>query len=118
MVLNRLPDADKNNETVKTNVSQAVVNVLKRLRRVDGEEKEKAKKKITVDPGKSISLEDFQATFNDVPVASSSLSETVIVSSELSYTPIHKRQRNEDSFYAGPVKIYPLRQKKPIGCSL
>ena len=39
IVLNRLPDADKNIETVKTNVSQAVVNVLKRLLRVDGEEK-------------------------------------------------------------------------------
>ena len=63
IVLNRVPDADKNIETVNTNVSQAVVNVLKRLRRVDGEEKEKSKrKKITVDPGKSISLEDFQAT--------------------------------------------------------
>ena len=76
------------------------------------EKKAKAKKKITVDSGKSISLEDFQATFKDVPIASSSLSETVIVSSELSYTPIHKRQRNEDSFYADPVKTYPLRQKK------
>ena len=84
--------ADKNIETVKTNVSQAVVNVLKRFRRVDGEEKEKPKrkKKATVDPGKSIYLEDFQATFKDVPIASSSLSETVIVSSELSYIPIHK----------------------------
>ena len=71
--------------------------------------------KITVDPGNSISLEDFQATFIDVPIASSSLSESVIVSSELSYTPIHKRQRNEDSFYAGPVKTYPLRQKKQLG---
>ena len=62
IVLNRLPDADKNIETVKTNVSQAVVNVLKRLRRVDGEEKEKPKrkKKITVDPGKSFSLEIFR----------------------------------------------------------
>ena len=120
IVLNRLPDSDKNIEIVKTNVSQAVVNVLKRLRRVDGEEKEKRKrkKKITVDPGNSISLEDFQATFKDGPIASSSLSETVIVSSELSYTPIHKTQRNEDSFYAGPVKTYQLRQKKPIGCSL
>ena len=45
IVLNRLQDADKNIETVKTNVSQAVVNVLKRLRRVDGEEKEKPKRK-------------------------------------------------------------------------
>ena len=45
IVLNRLPDADKNIETVKTNVSQAVVNVLKRLRRVDGEKKEKPKRK-------------------------------------------------------------------------
>ena len=42
-VINRLPDADKNIETVKTNVSQAVVNVLKRLRRVDEEEKGKPK---------------------------------------------------------------------------
>ena len=108
IVLSRLPDADKNIETVKANVSQAVVNVFKRLRHVDGEEleKPKRKKKITVDPGKSISLEDFQETFKDVPIASSSLSE--IVSSELSYTPIHKRQRNEDSFHAGPVKTYPL----------
>ena len=58
IVLNRLPDADKNIKTVKTNVSQAVVNVLKRLRRVDDEEKEKPKrkKKITVDPGKSFSF--------------------------------------------------------------
>ena len=45
IVLNRFPDADKNIETVKTNVSQAVVNVLKRLRRVDGEDKEKQKRK-------------------------------------------------------------------------
>ena len=45
IVLNRLPDADKNIETVKTIVSQALVNVLKRLRRVDGEEKEKPKRK-------------------------------------------------------------------------
>ena len=45
IVLNCLPDADKNIETVKTNVSQAVVNVLKRLRHVDGEEKEKPKRK-------------------------------------------------------------------------
>ena len=45
IVLNRLPDADKNIETVKTNVSRAVLNVLKRLRRVDGEEKEKPKRK-------------------------------------------------------------------------
>ena len=77
-------DADKNIETIKTN---AVVNVLKRLRRVDGEEKEKLKrkKKNTVDPGKSISLEDFQVTFKDVPIASPSLSETVIVSTELSH---------------------------------
>ena len=45
IVLNRLSDADKNVETVKTNVSQAVVNVLKRLRHVDGEEKEKPKRK-------------------------------------------------------------------------
>ena len=69
VVLNRLPDADKSIETVKSKVSQAVVNVLKRLRRVDGEEKEKPKRKkiITVDPGKSISLEDFQATFKNVP---------------------------------------------------
>ena len=34
---------------------------------------------MTFDPGKSISLEDFQATFKDIPIASSSLSETVIV---------------------------------------
>ena len=62
IVLNRLPDSDKNIKTVKTNVSQAVVNVLKRLRRVDDEEKEKPKrkKKITVDPGKSFSLEIFR----------------------------------------------------------
>ena len=66
IVLNRLPDADKSIETVKTNVSQAVVNVHKRLRRVDGEGKEsQSEKKVTVDPGKSISLEDFQATFKD-----------------------------------------------------
>ena len=45
IVLNRLPDADKNIKTVKTNVSQAVGNVLKRLRRIDGEEKEKSKRK-------------------------------------------------------------------------
>ena len=45
IVLNRLPDADKNNETVKANISQAVVNVIKRLRCVDGEEKEKPKRK-------------------------------------------------------------------------
>ena len=54
--------------------------------------KSQSEKKITDDPGKNISLKDFQATFNfikDVPIASSSLSETVIVSSELSYTPIH-----------------------------
>ena len=80
--------------------------------------KSKSEKKNTVDPGKTISLKDFQATFKDVLITSSSLSETVIVSSELSSTPIHKRQRNKDSFYAGPVKTYPLRQKKPIGCSL
>ena len=43
IVINRLPDADKNIGTVKTNVSQAVVNVLKRLRRVDDEEKGKPK---------------------------------------------------------------------------
>ena len=81
-----MPDADKNIKTVKANAIQAVANVLKRLCRVDGEEKEKPKrkKKITVDPGKSISLEDFQATFKDVPIAPSSLSETVILSSELS----------------------------------
>ena len=42
IVLNRLPDADKNIKTIKTN---AVVNVLRRLRRVDGEEKEKPKRK-------------------------------------------------------------------------
>ena len=53
IVLNRLPDADKSILTVKTNVSQTVVNVLKILRRVVGEEKEMPKrKKITVDPGK------------------------------------------------------------------
>ena len=66
--------------------------------------KSQSGKKKTVDPGKSISLEDFQATFKDVPIASSSLNETVIVSSELSYIHILKRQRNEDSFYADPVK--------------
>ena len=52
IVLNRSPDADKNIEAVKTNVSQAVVNVLKRLHRVDFEEKENPKRlKTTVDPG-------------------------------------------------------------------
>ena len=45
IVLNRLPDADKSIETVKTNVSQAVVNVHKRLRRVDGEGKESQSEK-------------------------------------------------------------------------
>ena len=45
IVLNRLPEADKNIETVKTNVSQAVVNVLKRLRRVDGEKKKSQSEK-------------------------------------------------------------------------
>ena len=52
--VNRLPDADKNIETVKTNVIEAVVDVFKRLRHVDAEEKEKPKRKIkiTVDPGK------------------------------------------------------------------
>ena len=93
IILNRLPDADKNVETVHTNVSQAVVNVLKTLRRGHGEEKEKPKrKKITVDHRKIISLENFQVTFKDVPIALSSLNETVIVLSELSYTPIHNRQ--------------------------
>ena len=43
--LNRLSDADKNIETVKTKFSQAVVHVLKRLRHVDGEEKKKPKRK-------------------------------------------------------------------------
>ena len=71
---------------LKLTLAKQLVNVLKRLRRVDDEEKEKPKrkKKFTVDSGKSISLEDFQATFKGVPIASSSLSETVIVSSELS----------------------------------
>ena len=45
IALNGLPNADKNTETVKTNVSQAVVNVLKRLRHFDGEENEKPKRK-------------------------------------------------------------------------
>ena len=42
IVLNHFPDADKNIENIKTN---AVVNVLKRLRRVDGKEKKKPKRK-------------------------------------------------------------------------
>ena len=62
----------------------------------------------------SVSSSEITKFFDNLTIASSSLSETVIVSSELSYTPIYKRQRNEESFYGGPVKTYPLRQKKPI----
>ena len=41
----RLPDADKNIETttVQNNVNQAVVNVLKQLRCIDGGDKESPK---------------------------------------------------------------------------
>ena len=73
-VLNRLPDVDKNIEatTVQNNVSQAVV--LKRLRRVNGEDEERSKrkkKKITVESGKSFSLGDFWTICKVVPLPSS-----------------------------------------------
>ena len=45
IVLNRLLDADKNIKIVKTNVSQPVVNILKRLRRVDVRKKKSQSEK-------------------------------------------------------------------------
>ncbi|XP_064617323.1 uncharacterized protein LOC135481430 [Liolophura sinensis] len=60
--LKDLPDAEQNvNMDTDLNVSEAVIDLLQTLRGVDEVPKQR-RKKVTVEPGKSISSEDIQST--------------------------------------------------------
>ena len=63
-VLKCLPDselAERTNDDINADVSGAVVEMLRSLRGVDEEPTRKRRKKISVEPGKSISVEDITA---------------------------------------------------------